>query len=79
MIGMENIMDIAANLGIDREYIDNYGKYMAKISLKALDKGNKNGKLILVTAMTPTKYGEGKTTNTIGLSQALKNWQKCFN
>ena len=73
---MENIMDTAINLGIDRDYIENYGKYMAKISLKALDKGNKNGKLILVTAMTPTKYGEGKTTNTIGLSQAFKKLGK---
>ncbi len=73
---MENIMDIARNLGIDQEYIENYGKYMAKISLKALDKGNTNGKLILVTAMTPTKYGEGKTTNTIGLSQAFRKLGK---
>ena len=45
---------IAVNLGIDRDYIENYGKYMAKISLKALDKGNKNGKPIFLT--TGIKY-----------------------
>ena len=73
---MEDILSIGKKLGIDRDFIESYGKYMAKISLKALGSGNHKGKLILVTAMTPTKYGEGKTTTTIGLSQAFKKLGK---
>ncbi|HKQ27840.1 MAG TPA: formate--tetrahydrofolate ligase, partial [Burkholderiales bacterium] len=62
-------------LGIAEEHLDPYGHYKAKISLKYLDslKGKKDGKLILVTAMTPTPAGEGKTTTTVGLGDALNH------
>src|SRR5438105_6139703 len=60
-------------LGIAEEHLEPYGHYKAKVSLKYLDtlKGKKDGKLILVTAMTPTPAGEGKTTTTVGLGDAL--------
>ncbi len=70
---MKDISEIAKFLGIDEAGLYRYGNYMAKIPLdtmKNIDKKNK-GKLILVTAITPTPAGEGKTTTSIGLSQAL--------
>ena len=68
-----HINDIAKTAGIPEEYIEQYGKYKAKIDLKFLEKSKKkNGKLILVTAMTPTPAGEGKTTTTIGLADGLR-------
>ncbi|NWF94750.1 MAG: formate--tetrahydrofolate ligase [Candidatus Thorarchaeota archaeon] len=66
------IYDVAKRAGIPVEYLEPYGKYMAKINLgirKTL--GERRAKLILVTATTPTPAGEGKTTNSIGLSMAL--------
>jgi formate--tetrahydrofolate ligase len=66
------IKDVAKRAGIPEEYLELYGNYMAKIQLgirKTL--GPRKGKLILVTATTPTPAGEGKTTNSIGLSMAL--------
>jgi formate--tetrahydrofolate ligase len=62
-------------LGIAEEHLEPYGHTKAKVSLKYLDtlKGKKNGKLILVTAMTPTPAGEGKTTTTVGLGDALNH------
>jgi formate--tetrahydrofolate ligase len=62
-------------LGIAEEHLDPYGHYKAKISLKYIDslKGKKDGKLVLVTAMTPTPAGEGKTTTTVGLGDALNH------
>jgi len=62
-------------LGMAEEHLEPYGHYKAKISLKYLDslKGRKDGKLILVTAMTPTPAGEGKTTTTVGLGDALNH------
>ncbi|MHA1638181.1 MAG: formate--tetrahydrofolate ligase, partial [Candidatus Thorarchaeota archaeon] len=66
------ITEVAKNAGIPDEYLEPYGKYMAKIDLsikKTL--GDHKGKLILVTATNPTAAGEGKTTNSIGLSMAL--------
>jgi formate--tetrahydrofolate ligase len=62
-------------LGIAEEHLEPYGHYKAKVSLKYLDtlKGRKDGKLILVTAMTPTPAGEGKTTTTVGLGDALNH------
>jgi formate--tetrahydrofolate ligase len=67
------IRDLATQLGVDEDLLLPCGQYKAKISLKFFDKLEKNqpGKLILVTAMTPTAYGEGKTTVSIGLSMAL--------
>ena len=62
-------------LGIAEEHLDPYGHYKAKVSLAYLDtlKARKDGKLILVTAMTPTPAGEGKTTTTVGLGDALNH------
>jgi formate--tetrahydrofolate ligase len=62
-------------LGIAEEHLEPYGHYKAKVALKYLDslKGKKDGKLILVTAMTPTPAGEGKTTTTVGLGDALNH------
>ena len=67
------ITEIAKNAGIDEKYIEQYGKYKAKIDLSLLNESKKvNGKLILVTAITPTPAGEGKTTTTIGLADGIK-------
>ena len=75
---MEHIEKIAQKAGIPAEYIECYGKYKAKISNEYYDKikDNKDGKLILVTAVNPTPAGEGKTTVTIGLTQALQKLGK---
>jgi formate--tetrahydrofolate ligase len=70
---MQPIVDIASNIGIPQDSVLNYGKYKAKISLdfiKSLEQ-KPDGKLILVTAMTPTPAGEGKTTTTVGLGDGL--------
>lgn len=71
---LEKIEKIAKNIGIDEEYVENYGKYKAKISLDILKKleSKKNGKLVLVTAINPTPLGEGKTTIAIGLADGLR-------
>lgn len=67
------IGEIADFAGIDPEFVEYYGKYKAKIDLSLLKKDTKRqGKLILVTAITPTPAGEGKTTTTIGLADGLK-------
>ena len=70
---MEPIVDIAKKLGIDEEELELYGKYKAKVMPSAWErvKDRKDGKLVLVTAITPTPAGEGKTTTTVGLAQAL--------
>ena len=65
------ITEIAQKLGVDHQMLIPYGKYKAKIHLDAIKNDTKKGKLILVTAMTPTSAGEGKTTTTIGLTQAF--------
>ncbi|WP_314011091.1 formate--tetrahydrofolate ligase [Pseudostreptobacillus hongkongensis] len=66
------IEEIAKKIGVE-EYIEQYGKYKAKIDLSILDdfESKANGKLILVTAISPTPYGEGKTTVTVGLTQGF--------
>lgn len=70
---MKPISEIAAAAHIDEELIEPYGKYKAKTDLSILaDDTRKNGKLILVTAITPTPAGEGKTTTTIGLADGLR-------
>ena len=71
---LEKISEIAEKIGIEEEELEPYGRYKAKISLKAFDrlKEKKNGKLILVTAINPTPLGEGKTTISIGLADGLK-------
>lgn len=68
---MKEITEIASELNIDPKHVIPYGKYKAKIHTDAIQDGKKSGKLILVTGMTPTPAGEGKTTTSIGLTQAL--------
>ena len=80
---LEDISVIAEKAGINKEYLIPYGNDKAKISLKILDelKDRKDGKLILVTAINPTKAGEGKSTTTVGLADGLskigKNGMAC--
>ncbi len=70
---MKHIRDIAATAHVDEKYIEQYGNHKAKIDLSLLDETDrKDGKLVLVTAITPTPAGEGKTTTTIGLADGLR-------
>lgn len=73
-----NIMEIAKKIGLDEDNIEQYGKYKAKVDLKVLKnlENKKDGKLVLVTAITPTPAGEGKSTVTVGLTQALNKLGK---
>ena len=74
---MDPISKVAEAAGIDEEYLEYYGKYKAKISDKLMDKLDKpDGKLVLVTAINPTPAGEGKTTTSIGLIDALSRLGK---
>lgn len=79
---MKKINDITDRLGIPEEYVENYGKYKAKISIKYLEKISKeesyggSGKLILVTSINPTPLGEGKTTASIGLCDGINKLLK---
>ena len=73
---LERIGAIAEKLGLNEDGIECYGKYKAKLPLSIMDRKNKNGKLVLVTAITPTSAGEGKTTTTIGLADGLKRMGK---
>lgn len=76
---LNRITDIAKKIGLNEDDLELYGKYKAKISSKSLErikKNNKTGKLILVTATSPTPAGEGKTTTTIGVGQALNRLNK---
>ncbi len=70
---MKHICEIAKKADVDMKYVEQYGNYKAKIDLSLLNdtKDKKNGKLILVTAITPTPAGEGKTTTTIGLADGM--------
>ena len=71
-VEMKPITEIAAKAGVEDKYLDQYGKYKAKVDLSLLrESERKDGKLILVTAITPTPAGEGKTTTTIGLADGL--------
>jgi formate--tetrahydrofolate ligase len=75
---MQPIKDVAASIGIAEDDIELYGRYKAKISDELINrsKNNPDGKLILVTAINPTPAGEGKTTVTVGLGQALGKLNK---
>ncbi len=68
---LKPIVEIAKNLGLSEEHLKSYGKYIAKVSHNLVDSFSPKGKLIVVTAMTPTPAGEGKTTTSISLSMAL--------
>ena len=75
---MKHIRDVAASVGIGDDELEYYGKYKAKLGREVWDKFGKkqNGKLVLVTAINPTPAGEGKTTTTIGLGDALSRMGK---
>ena len=68
---MKPITEIAQTLGLDGDNLIPYGKFKAKIPLSAVSQGTKKGKLIVVTGITPTPAGEGKTTTTVGLAQGM--------
>ena len=70
---MKPIMEIAEDLQIDEQYVEPYGRYKCKLDHALFDslKDKADGKLILVTAINPTPAGEGKTTTTVGLGQAM--------
>ena len=75
---MEPIEKVAAKIGIPADSLEHYGKYKAKLSfdyLKSIE-NNPHGKLVLVTAINPTKAGEGKSTTTVGLGDALNRLGK---
>ena len=77
-VKLENINKIIEKYGIDEKYIEQYGKYKAKIQNKLVENLNekKDGSLILVTSINPTPLGEGKTTVAIGLADALNKLEK---
>ncbi len=70
------IRDVAAELGLSDDELELYGKYKAKISLRALQKRAPRGRLVLVTGINPTPAGEGKSTVTVGVTQALRRLGK---
>ena len=72
-VEMANIKEIAKSAGIDEKYVEQYGNYKAKIDYNLLQEkqDTPDGKLILVTAISPTPAGEGKTTTSVGLADAL--------
>jgi formate--tetrahydrofolate ligase len=70
------IRDVAAELGLSEDELELYGKYKAKISLRALESRPQKGRLVLVTGINPTPAGEGKSTVTVGLTQALRRLGK---
>ncbi len=71
---MKHITEIAELAGVDEKYLEQYGNYKAKVDYRMLkDMSDKpDGKLILVTAITPTPAGEGKTTTSVGLADGLR-------
>ncbi|MDE7389338.1 MAG: formate--tetrahydrofolate ligase [Lachnospiraceae bacterium] len=72
-VQMKNITEIAQTAGIEPKYLEQYGNYKAKIDLSLMKESDRaDGKLVLVTAITPTPAGEGKTTTTIGLADGLR-------
>ena len=75
---MKPITEIAKTAGIDEKYIEQYGKYKAKLSDEYIERvqSNPDGKLILVTAINPTPAGEGKTTTSVGLADAFSKLNK---
>ena len=70
------IAQVAERAGIDESLLEYYGKYKAKLDIRSLKDAPKKGKLILVTAINPTPAGEGKTTVSVGLSDALSRLGK---
>lgn len=75
MTPMNDIREVADEAGIPQDCLELYGNYKAKINIHDIDT-NKNGKVILVTALTPTPAGEGKTTISVGLADAMRAYLK---
>ena len=73
---LKNINEVAADLGLTQNDYECYGSYKAKVNANNFRTTSRKGKLILVTAMSPTKYGEGKTTVSIGLADAIQRKEK---
>jgi formate--tetrahydrofolate ligase len=75
---LQRITTVAEKLGISEEHLEPYGRYKAKVSLNFINslKDRPDGKLVLVTAISPTPAGEGKTTTTVGLGDALSRLGK---
>ena len=70
------VADIAAELGLEDDELELYGKYKAKVRLSALARRKPRGRLVLVTGINPTPAGEGKSTVTVGVTQALRKLGK---
>ena len=68
---MKLIQEVAESIGIDADSVIPYGRYKAKLNLSSMDRSSKRGKLVVVTGITPTPAGEGKTTTTVGLAQGM--------
>ena len=68
---MRPIMEVVEELGLDPAETIPYGRHKAKIALSAIRSGGKRGKLVVVTGVTPTRAGEGKTTTVVGLAQGM--------
>jgi formate--tetrahydrofolate ligase len=75
-VALRPIADVAAEMGLDEKHVELFGRHKAKVELDALASGGRKGNLVLVTAMTPTAAGEGKTTTTVGIGQALRRLGK---
>jgi formate--tetrahydrofolate ligase len=75
-IRLRPIIDVAAEMGLDERHVELFGRHKAKVEIEALASGPRKGHLVLVTAMTPTAAGEGKTTTTVGIGQALRRLGK---
>ena len=73
---MRPIMDVAQELGLSPKYVIPYGHFKAKVSLDAIRDDGRRGKMVVVTGITPTPAGEGKTTTTVGLTQAMGRARK---
>ena len=73
---MKPITEIAAAAGIDEQHLELYGKYKAKLDLTEIRKLPRKAKLILVTAISPTPAGEGKTTTSVGLADGLRKLRR---
>lgn len=73
---LKPITEIAQKVNIDEDALEQYGKYKAKVDINNINKNEKKGKVVLVTAMSPTPAGEGKSTVTVGLADALNKLKK---
>src|SRR5260221_1186488 len=73
---MRPILDVARDLGLKEDELERYGRYKAKVHLDAVDRRKSRGRLVLVSGITPTAAGEGKSTVSVGLTQALKQMGK---